>query len=374
MLFPYTYVPHQMEKMQQFIDFIFFAVWSKAHSRGAYGLHLFAANAKLYEVMKAFHYSDSKGAEFFNTHVETIYKTFEGLPSSTIRKLRRWYKGNNNLERICANDTKVPLVRYTDIQAVHPVLAKQLGVFFKGLYERLDLAALRDKIGDISEHYKIFARTNQLDPCPFCGLISLLGPDHSPREAYDHYLPKALYPFNSINLRNLVPACHYCNSSYKGSKNPAHSPKDPCGQQVRRKLFYPFSPQSWHIELRVELHHGAHENLQFNDIHLEFGPPELAEQIATWKDVYDIDERYRAKLCSPGAKAWATEVLDEWRWHNESDGAAGKAPQAYLRDVARHTERAPYANVNFLKLGYLQACEAAGAFREGPPAKTNRSG
>ncbi len=24
-------------------------------------------------------------------------------------------------------------------------------------------------------------------------------------EAYDHYLPKSLYPFNSINFRNLVP-------------------------------------------------------------------------------------------------------------------------------------------------------------------------
>ena len=30
MLFPYTYVPHQIEKMQAFIDFIFHEVWCKA--------------------------------------------------------------------------------------------------------------------------------------------------------------------------------------------------------------------------------------------------------------------------------------------------------------------------------------------------------
>ena len=74
MLFPYIYVPHQMEKMQEFIDFIFYAVWCKASKRGTYGLHLFAANAKLYAVIKKFHYSDTKGADFFNRNIESIYK------------------------------------------------------------------------------------------------------------------------------------------------------------------------------------------------------------------------------------------------------------------------------------------------------------
>ena len=35
MLFPYVYVKHSMEEMQGFIDFIFFAVWCKARTRGA---------------------------------------------------------------------------------------------------------------------------------------------------------------------------------------------------------------------------------------------------------------------------------------------------------------------------------------------------
>ena len=40
MLFPYKYVPHQMEKMQEFIDFIFYEVWCKACTTD-YGIHLY---------------------------------------------------------------------------------------------------------------------------------------------------------------------------------------------------------------------------------------------------------------------------------------------------------------------------------------------
>lgn len=94
----------------------------------------------------------------------------------------------------------------------------------------LDLAALRAKIGDIDDHYQTFVQTNKAGKCPFCGINDLLGEYHSKREAYDHYLPKALYPFNSINFRNLVPACHHCNSSYKTSKDPAYTQKTPPGQ------------------------------------------------------------------------------------------------------------------------------------------------
>lgn len=110
------------------------------------------------------------------------------------------------------------------------------------------------------------------------------------------------------------------------------------------------------------IQHADHEKLTAADIGLSFGPPELDEQIATWKDIYGIEERYRAKLCSADAKAWVVEVLDEWRWHNESAGADGKSPDAYLRAVSRHTEKSPYTNENFLKDGFLQACKAAGAF------------
>jgi hypothetical protein len=364
MLFPYTYVPHQMEKMQAFIDFIFYEVWCKAPTGGSFGLNLFDANAELREVMGAFLYSDAAGADFFYGHVERIYGLFSALTAAQISQFQHWYQGNNDLENLCANDPQVHLARHADIAVTHKALGKQLAAFFKGLYSQslLDLAALRAKIGDIDDHYQAFVTTNKAGKCPFCGINDLLGEYHSKREAYDHYLPKALYPFNSINFRNLVPACHHCNSSYKTSKDPAHKPKDPAGEVVRRKVFYPFSTTPHVIDLQVKLGHADIENLMPVDIELVFGPANVAEKIDTWKDVYVIEERYRGKLLGGDGKAWLVEVLDEWRWKDETAGAEGRTPDQYLRDLGRHTETSPYANANFLKNGFLRGCKDAGLF------------
>lgn len=158
MLFAYRYVPHKMEKMQQFIDFIFFAVWCKAPVRGRFGLHLFACNAQLHQVMWAFSLDDSKGANFFYGHIERIYKVFAALPTRdrhAIHRLKRWYRDNNAIERVCAADRATHLTRYINIGSMDSELSKQLGSFFKDLYSHVSLAALRAKIGDIDDHLRI---------------------------------------------------------------------------------------------------------------------------------------------------------------------------------------------------------------------------
>ena len=53
MLFPYTYVPHSMEKMQEFIVFIFFEVWCKAPAGHPFGFDPFNAKPDLKSVMEA---------------------------------------------------------------------------------------------------------------------------------------------------------------------------------------------------------------------------------------------------------------------------------------------------------------------------------
>lgn len=364
MLFPYTYVPHQMDKMQTFIDYIFHEVWCKAPVGGQFGLNLFDANTELREVMEAFYYSDAQGADFFYGHVERIYSLFSVLTAAQISQFQQWYRGNNDLEKLCANDPTAHLARYADIAITHTDLNKQLAAFFKGLYSQslLGLAALRAKIGDIEDHYQSFVTTNNAGKCPFCGINDLLGEYHSKREAYDHYLPKALYPFNSINFRNLVPACHHCNSSYKTSKDLAYTPKDPAGTAQRRAAFYPYTTTPYAIDLQVTLQHSDIEKLTPADISLQFGPTGLDEKIDTWMDVYGIVERYRGKLLGGDGKAWLVEVLDEWRWNDKTAGVEGKMPDEYLRDVSRHTNKSPYANANFLKNGFLQGCKKVGLF------------
>lgn len=298
-----------------------------------------------------------RGKKFYK-EVKAIYNHFETLSSQEIDQFKRWYQGNNDLEKVCANDATIHLARYSDIAGNHQDLADLLGIFFRDLYSQslLNLKVLHDKIGDIDEHYKMFMQNNKVGKCPFCGMSDLLGPNHIPRDAYDHYLPKKLYPFNSINFRNLVPACHHCNSSYKTSNDPAYTPKDPAGAVHRRAVFYPYKTTLHAIELQVVLLHIDIDKLTPADITLQFGPATINEEIETWKDVYNIEERYKAKLLTESdGKAWLNQILDEWR-------ELGKDPQDFLNTLAFNAKKRPFTDCNFIKKPFLDECERLGIF------------
>ncbi len=366
MLFPYKYVEHDMEKMQAFVDFIFFEVWCKAPIGLKFSLDLFNGEPNLKEVLVKFGFSrkpPKRGKQFYED-IKDIYGSFSQLDSVQIELLKKWYEANNDIERICANDPTTHIVRYADIRNFHPELYEKLASFFKGLYseELLGRSALREKIGQIDNHYKKFMEENRPLKCPFCGITDMLSVYHSKREAYDHYLPKGLYPFNSINFKNLVPACHYCNSSYKTTQDPSYSPKDPAGEINRRKSFYPYATVRHNIEITIALNTVDVDRMTEADIRLDFGPAEVQEEIETWREVYGIDERYRGKLLNGDAKAWLVEVFDEWRWNEESFGEEGRNPSQYLRELNRHTSKSPYANSNFIKKAFLEGCRRAGGF------------
>jgi hypothetical protein len=191
-------------------------------------------------------------------------------------------------------------------------------------------------------------QTNKAGKCPFCGIGDIKGEHHSKREAYDHYLPKALYPFNSINFRNLAPACHECNSIYKLSKDPAHN------LAGRRKAFYPFAAAAQTIDIQVALRHSDIENLKPADVQMQFGPAAVTEEIETWKDVYGIEERYKAKLCVENdGKYWLAQVIEECQ-------AYDKQPAEILAMCVKQAQSWPYADCNFLRKPFLEACQQIG--------------
>lgn len=351
MLVPYIYVPHQMEKMQEFIDFIFHQVWCTAPGNGKFSLDLFNGHSELKEVMEAFYYSDSQGGDFFYGHVERIFDLFATLTSTQINQLKTWYQANNDIEQACNNNPAYQLALYSDIAALHHDLGKELASFFKGLYSQglLGLTALRKKIGEIDEHYKLFITVNTTGKCPFCGIEDIKGIHSSKREAYDHYLPKSKYPFNSINFHNLAPTCHECNSTYKLSRDPAHN------SSGRRKAFYPYANSRQPIGITVDLGNPDINQLKPTDIQLAYSPSTLQEQIKTWREVYGIDERYRAKLCSNDAIDWLEQV-------RILRDAYGVDPVDSLATIQQLSNNSPLANSNFLKTAFLKGCQRGGIF------------
>jgi hypothetical protein len=341
-----------MEKMQEFIDFIFHEVWCKAPNNGPFDLDLFDASPDLKEVMTAFYYGHTEPGDFFLGCVEGIYREFAKLTPPEIDQFRHWYGDNNEIEKACANDPGLHLARYDDIEPLHEELSKKIADLFKRLYwdRLLDLAALRQKIGDIGDHYMSFMGTNTIGKCPFCGIGDVKGVYHTKKEAYDHYLPKGQYPFNSINFRNLAPACHECNSSYKLGKDPV---KTATG---RRRAFYPYANPGHSIDIKIDLKKADVEHLSPDNIEIQYGPAELNEEIETWKDVYSIDERYRAKCCGENdGKYWLAQVLDEWQ-------EDGHSPVDFMKILSRQTAKSPFAESNFLKKAFLEGCNRAGLF------------
>lgn len=354
MLFPYTYVPHQIEKMQAFIDFIFHEVWCRAPVGLIFHPNLFDGNSELKEVMVNFGFSTqaAERGKAFYSEVRAIYNLFASLSSHEIDQFKKWYQGNNDIEKVCANEPAIQLLRYKDVISTHPALGKQLAAFFRGLYDNafLGLSVIKEKIGTVKDHNKKFFEANNVGKCPFCGISDLKGVHHTRREAYDHYLPKYRYPFNSINFRNLAPACNECNSTYKLSKDPAHSPIG------RRKAFNPYSTSIYAIQLQVNLRHADIDNLRATDVELKFGPALLSEEIETWKDVYGIEERYKAKLLAEAdGKAWLEQVIIECQGYN-------KKPKEILAMRVKLARIQPYADCNFLRSPFLEACQKLGVF------------
>lgn len=364
MLFSYKYVPHQMDKMQSFIDYIFFDVWCKAPKGQPFSLELFEANTELWEVMKDFCFKHdiyfneprTKGSQsggkpravIFYEHVTAIYQSFSKLTQQQIDQFGQWYKANNEIEKVCSNDPTIKIARYADIKADYPELSKQLASFFITLYSQdlLKLVALGEKIGKINQHYSDFIKINNVGKCPFCGIEKIKGQYHSKREPYDHYLPKSIYPFNSINFRNLAPACHDCNSAYKLSRDPAYS------AGIRRKFFYPYSTTSTPIEIYIELNTSNVIDLSPDNIQLIFGPSAIGEEIETWKDVYGIEERYTAMFCEGGdAEFWLEQARISY--HDK-----GKD----IDDTLMVYRKISIRDKNFLKVPFLEACYRIGLF------------
>ncbi len=354
MLFPYRYVPHKFEKMQEFIDYIFYEVWCKAPENSGFSLDLFNGNTDLREIMTSFYYDHTKSGDLFFKNVELIHGYFAVLSFSEIETFKRWYQANNDIEAACLNTSPDDTIRYSEIPEDYQHITDKLGVFYKALYNQdfLGLAIIKEKVGVIGEHYKSFIEENSSGKCPFCGIGDIKGNQHTKREAYDHYLPKGLYPFNSINLRNLTPACHECNSTYKLAKDPL---KNSAGS---RKAFYPYTQGNYRIEISMHFSITDIEHLDSSNIHLQYGPSELAEEIETWKDLFGIEERYKAKCCSESdGKAWLVQVLEEW-------AEGGQTPEEYLRILSRYTKKRPFVDCGFLKNAFLKACDEIGVFKE----------
>jgi hypothetical protein len=94
-------------------------------------------------------------------------------------------------------------------------------------------------------------------------------------------------------------------------------------------------------------------NLHPDDIDLHITAPGRDEEVEGWKEVFGIEERYKAKLCEKNDdKAWLQNITEE------ADNVNLTSDQL-LAMVLRAADRSPYYSANFLKKPFLTACKNA---------------
>ncbi len=301
---------------------------------------------------------DESHRSIYNTYGEVL-KSIDTLLQDQLTAAQRaqvslWYDHNNDIEALCGNDPHKTPGTYEDIRAINADLEKALKAFCISLFtDVIRLKAVTSRTAKIAAHYEAFVSENNEGKCPYCGFGDI---DPNQREAYDHCLPKATYPFSSVNFRNLAPMCNKCNSSYKLQKDPLRhiDPLHKANVGTRRKAFYSYAAVPPGISITMTLSNSDIAKLSKDDITLMLTAPGRDEEIESWKDVFGIEDRYKTKCCAKNdGKAWLQQIIEECANH-------GQTKDEMIRQVIRAADRAPFDSACFLKKPFILACKAAG--------------
>ena len=334
MIFYYTYITHKVESLNTWIEHLVLEVWCKA--KGPFDA------AKLHPDFKVLVYEANP--KFLLHPILEIYDIIETLPDIHKQWLADGYKTNNDLEKICTGQADP--ITYSDIAVISVPLAKAMADFFPALYtDVLGLAAYTNKCGILKEYYDAFMQANHKGKCPFCGLNDLKSELLSKREAYDHYLPKAIYPFNSVNFRNLLPTCNTCNSSYKGTKEMIFDKS-----KKRRKAFYPYSLEKPDLNFGVQVAEFNMQNPKDSQVEIRVDSTSHTEEVAGWMEVYGLGERYADKCRSEDSLYWIEQIFEEVKNHTDD------FEEWFLKKIEQCNRR-PHLEYNFLRAPFLQSCK-----------------
>lgn len=96
------------------------------------------------------------------------------------------------------------------------------------------------------------------------------------------------------------------------------------------------------IEVTINLRKFDVDHPAPDDIQLTFGLSAFNEEIESWKDVYGIEKRYKAKSCRQGD---------------------GRSPDDFLKALTRQTSRNPFADSTFLKIALLDWSNRVGLLK-----------
>lgn len=219
--------------------------------------------------------------EVLEKRCKDIFEEFKILSQLERTNLCEIIRKSNDIENICCGKY-VPPTYDNKVKGVY----KKLRVLFLSLYKQvLDGDGFKDKYNTtLRDHFNGFCNLNkEITLCPICGIGELKKADDDFRDQYDHFLPKGLYPFSSVNFANLVPSCTECNSfNAKGEKDTI--------AVSTGVLFYPFDENHNGISIKCEIKEETVDSCEWT---IKYANPDgNDDKITSWRTLYNIDSRY----------------------------------------------------------------------------------
>ncbi|MEL0613640.1 hypothetical protein [Marinomonas arenicola] len=152
---------------------------------------------------------------------------------------------------------------------------------------------------DMDVHYEEYKQLNGV-VCCFCGTEEMMEErDIEPedgleledekqwRASYDHYLPKKLYPFLSVDFDNLIPCCQKCNEKAKGETDVL------LAGDVRTLSFYPYDDENT-VQLEASLIQ-INEKLKMS-VNVKDLNNEISAKAETWNRAFKVIPRVNQRL------------------------------------------------------------------------------
>lgn len=271
--------------------------------------------------------------EWVKRDVDEIYESCKILTTEERTAIREAFFINNDIKSLCEaihSPIEMDFLPSLVEQKMKPLLVK----FYS------DLISAKDKL----DYYNKLIKNNQnYKFCPCCGLVPIESAESHYREDNDHYLPKAEYPFASVNFNNLPPLCSKCNKKCKSTKNPFKN---------RKKSFYAFKALDCEFEIKIVIDDQSGINylsLNENEIIISFNNDQ--DKVNTWDWLFNIKSRYNEEVRH--FSKTELRILAN-RFKRNMIRKSGLSYEQILDDAIEDYEIDRYDDRKFLKVSFLK--------------------
>lgn len=264
---------------------------------------------------------------------DEIYEVCKVLTEDDRAAIREAFFLNNDIESLCEGLSKA-----IELNSLHAVVEQKMKPLLVRFYN--DLINSKEKL----DYYnKLVKNNDNYNFCPCCGLLRIESDESPFREDNDHYLPKAEYPFASVNFTNLPPVCTKCNKKWKTVKNPF---------QNGRKSFYPFKPLDNEFEISIDINDSVSTDyLELNELEVTISFNNDADKVDTWNWLFGINTRYNEEV-REFSKTELRILANRFRRNEERK--QGMTYEEILNDTIEDYDIDKYDDRKFLKAPFLK--------------------